>query len=297
MNVKDFKKVWERLGNSSELVQTLDKNDGDPDAFESYHQEFLNFMKDEYKIAQPILDTLSIGGVRQRLDAAKLDNYERTRWSVRGLTNNLEDIIDDFEDEDKQKAAFSVIPLKQLDLKEDYDKIKFKKVADSYKDKSNDIKAKLVAMNRTQDPKKYDALSMAAKEYEGFSKLIKDNEDFVKKAVKYRQLVSHAIGERGRPDSAKMKEIFDKYLDKLKTKYTSDSNQIALNVIGELANDERYLGNYYGKSILEPAETELKETDLANDNKKLTKYVKDGVDAMGINRKFGFFEGIYGLAA
>ncbi len=289
---KDFLKAMNRLERGSELVEILHDSEHDPDAFESNIEAYSDFLVDEYKANPASLIALETGTTRDRFNGAQLFNYEKSKSVYKGLAGNLDELVDELGDK-LQRTALSVIPLKENDLRKEASRLKLDEIKESYTKKAEKLKDKLTNIDRTTNPRKYEAVDSAIKEYEGYAKLIGHNSDFVKKAAIYRELTSYLVADRGRGDINKMKELVDTKIDVLKKKYKGKTDQILLDVAKELSNNPQLVKEYYAKLILEPAEQELKNTALAKNDADMKKYIVDGVTAMNINRKGNFFNGVY----
>ena len=292
-SLKDFNKGWKKLQTLTEIVQTLDKAKGDPSAFASYHSDFLGFAKDGYKIHGPQLAQLNIGDSRQKVSAAQNLNYEIQRDSIISSRNDIADISNDLG-EDLEGIAFTIAPLKDIDS----DKAdKLSDVVREYTAKAIEKRRELAAINRANDPEAYEAVEDLVKEYEGFAGIITSYRPLVKEIAKYRELVSHLSSERGRPNNAKLKVLYDEHLDKLgKSPRLNKYDKMVLKVAKSLSNNEHYLPAYYVEGLVKPIENKIKET-VAREHYNLKQYLDRTVGAMNINSAGMFLNGLHAKKA
>jgi hypothetical protein len=293
-NKKDFLKAMDKLERASDLVETLHHSEHDPEAFEPDMEAYSDFVVEEYKAAPETLIPFETGTTSDRFHHAQSFQYRKSKEVYKGLAGNLEELVDDLGDK-LQRIAFSVIPLKENDLRKGAKGLKLDAIKDNYIKKAKKLTEKLASIDRNDHPKEYEIVENSIREYNGFAKLIEGegNKDFVKKAAIYQELASYLVADRGKGDLGKMKELVDKKIDSLRKKYKGGSNQILLDITEETSNNPHLLKEYYTKLLLEPAEQELKSTALAKDEAKMKKYIVDGVEAMNIKRKGSFFNGVY----
>lgn len=291
-NKKDFIKAMDRLEKGSGLVEILHNSEHDPEAFESNIETYSDFIVEEYKANPNSLIALETGTTEDRFNGAQLFQYRKSKDVYKGLAGNIGGLVDDLGDK-LQRTAFSVIPLKENDLRKGAGKLNLDEIKDVYTKKAKGLKAKLDSIDKANQPQRYEIVENSMKEYAGFAKLIEDNKDFVKKAATYQELASYLVADEGRGNLGKMKNLVDKKINDLKKKYKGKTDQILLDVAKELSNHPQLLKEYYAKLLLEPAEKELKDTALAKDETKMKNYIADGVTAMNINRKANFLNGVY----
>lgn len=288
-NLKDFNKGWKKLQTLAEIVQTLGKIRGDPSAFASYHSDFLGFIRDDCKVHNPQIAQLNIGDSGQKASSAQTLAYEIQKDSTISARNDIADISTDLG-ADLEGIALTIVPLKDIDL----DKAsRLNSVVREYTAKAIGKRNELATIDRTNDPDAYEAVEDLAKEYEGFARIITSHKPLVKEIAEYRELVSHLSSNRGKPDNAKLKGLYDEHLDKLgRSRALNKYDRMVLKVAKSLSNNEHYLPTYYIEGLVKPSENKIKQT-VINNNYNLKQYLDQTVGAMNLNSAGAFFNGLH----
>jgi len=291
MSLKKLNKRLEKLGKIATIVKAMDDNRHYPDSFNAYLGDLLEFAQTQYDdITEESLRLFLEGETRQRLDFARQYlNNRRIQDKDYGLSK-LEDIVNDLGDNLKQ-VAVSVIPIKDTDIGK-YDNID--DLVKNYDETITTLEDNLENIDQERHPERYQAQQTTIQEYKEFKSVLEDYKDLVDNILGLRELTSYLEGERGRPNTAKMKELFVGYLDRLTEKYKEkdmDKDNIAiLQAAKDLSNNPNYLTNYYVSGILEPAQEKYnKEVEKAD----LKDYVQRTVKVMNPNKQIEFFDVVH----
>lgn len=295
--LEEFVERWGGVPQLNQIAVALDKAEDYEDSFEGYWRDFLGFVQTKHEHIDPaLIRAISSGNPRQRLDAAKtyFTNYRKSCLNY--SRENLEDIVDEIGKKDKlSSVTLSAIPIKDYDMEKSYD---LNKLIDDYEDSVKILRDGLKDINPETEGERYEIQKRTVEEYEEYRDLLKDYKPLVENILSHNQLVSYAVGERGKPNNEKMQEVLFEYLEGILEKYKNDKdkyddNAPVVETIKALSGNPRYLMQYYTEGVLKPAEEKFKNEAGKHD---LKDYVERNIKVMNTNRQIEFFSNVYAIA-
>lgn len=291
--IDDFRNAWERLEKMSHIVKTMDDNKDFNESFQGYFRDFSEFLQTEYKYDGETVNALPVGNIRNQLNYAQSE-FDRRRYHVLDDSlGDLEDIVDDLGDK-KVQLAVRILPIKDEDMDKSHD---LNKLIDSYKDSVKKLKENIKVMD--PETETYKTQETTIKEYQEFASLLEDNKELIKNILGFREHQSYAIGEKGRPNTPKMREIYFSYLDSILEKFKDNKDKYndnlpTIEALKMSSGDDHFLMGEYARTVLRPAE---KKFESVADKSDLKKYITRTVRASNPNKQVGFFEKAYELAS